>query len=156
MPGRLHLKPSAAADSGAESDQQLGEDRDRVSLGLWRDRLNDLATEPVIDRLLGRRWPALGNRQGQRAARLRVILRWLTWQRRHRGLDHSAETSATAARAADSSTIALFEVNAAISDPTARLLTWRGRPRETSWISASASSEKSVSERPASARWCCT
>ncbi len=31
-----------------------------------------------------------------------------------------------------------------------------GRPREVSWINATASSENKVSEWPASARWCCT
>jgi len=129
MPGRLHLKPSAAADSRAESDQQLGEDRDRVGLGLWRDRLNDLVTEPVIDRLLWGRWPALGNRQGQRAARLRVIVRWLIEQRGYRGLGHSAETSATAARAADSSTIALFECRDQRSDSEVVDLAWEA-PRD--------------------------
>ena len=39
---------------------------------------------------------------------------------------------------------------AATRDCTARLLTARGRPRETWWISARASSENRVSERPAS------
>ena len=37
MAGRLDLKPGAAADRGAEADQQLGEDRDRVGLRVRRD-----------------------------------------------------------------------------------------------------------------------
>ena len=51
---------------------------------------------------------------------------------------------------------AFFAANAAINDETARLFTCRGSPRETSWIRPIASSLKRVSERPASARWCCT
>ena len=58
--------------------------------------------------------------------------------------------SATAARALLSSQIDLLVANAAISDCVARLFTARGRPREASWISATASSLKIVSLRPAS------
>jgi hypothetical protein len=36
----------------------------------------------------------------------------------------------------------------------ARLLSWRGTPRAAWWRSATASSEKRVSWRPARARWC--
>jgi len=62
MPGRFDLEPCTAADRGTERDHELGEDRDRVSLGFGGDRLNDLAREPVIDGRLGSRRPALGNR----------------------------------------------------------------------------------------------
>src|SRR5450755_1029386 len=120
MPGRFDLEPCAAACRGTERDQQLGKDRDRVSFCLWGDRVHDLAHQPVIDGRIRLRWPAVGNRQGQRAARLRVVVWWLIEQRQRR---HSVETSATAARAELSSTIAFFAANAAISEATARLLT---------------------------------
>ena len=63
MPGRLDLEPGAAADSGAERDQQLGEDRDRVGLGVRRDPGDDLAGQPVIGGRGGRRGPARGRRE---------------------------------------------------------------------------------------------
>jgi hypothetical protein len=75
---------------------------------------------------------------------------WCSWCRRDA---YSVVTSATAARADDSSTMVLSAANAAIRDWTARLFTARGRPRPVWWMSAAASSEKSVSERPARARW---
>ena len=62
---------------------------------------------------------------------------------------YSAVTSVTAARAEDSSTIAFDSAKAATRDWTARLLTARGSPRETWWMSARASSENKVSLRPA-------
>ena len=71
---------------------------------------------------------------------------WSSWWRRRR---HSDVTSVTAARAEDSSTIDLFSAKAATRDCTARLLTARGRPRDTWWTRARASSENSVSVRPA-------
>jgi hypothetical protein len=148
MAGRFDLEVGASADRGAEADEQLGEDRDGVGLRVRRDRVDDLAGQLVIDSPVGRGRPPRGRRQ-QLAAGGLIIIRRLVKQRQGA---HSAAISATAARAADSSTIAFFEANAAINEDTARLLTWRGRPRETSWINATASSENRVSERPASAR----
>jgi hypothetical protein len=43
MTGRFDLEVGAAADGGTERDQQLGEDRDRVSLCVRCDQLDDLA-----------------------------------------------------------------------------------------------------------------
>ena len=53
MAGRLDLKVRAAADSGTERDQQLGEDRDRVGFGLGRSVFDDLAEQPVVGGLPG-------------------------------------------------------------------------------------------------------
>src|SRR5659263_628435 len=75
---------------------------------------------------------------------------WSSWWR---GGGHYVVTSVTAARAEDSSTMALPVAYAATRAWTARLLTARGMPRPTWWIRAIASSENSVSERPARARW---
>ena len=61
---------------------------------------------------------------------------------------HSAVTSVTAARAEDSSTIAFLVAKAATRDWTARVLTARGRPRDTWCTKAKASSENKVSARP--------
>ena len=66
MPGRLDLKEGASAHSGAEADQQLGEDRDRVSLGLWFEPSDDLAEQAVVDGRSGRRRPTV--RGGQQVA----------------------------------------------------------------------------------------
>ena len=49
--------------------------------------------------------------------------------------------------------MALLSAKAATRDCTARLFTARGRPRLTWWMSPTASSENSVSARPASLRW---
>src|SRR5215211_6929836 len=69
------------------------------------------------------------------------------------GGDHSAVTSATAARADGSSTMAFLLAKAATRAWTARLFTARGSPRDTWWINAVASSLNRVSDRPASFRW---
>ena len=63
MPGRLDGEPGAAADGGAERDEQLGEDRDRVGFCVRRDSGDDLAEQLVIDGWGGRRRPARGRRQ---------------------------------------------------------------------------------------------
>src|SRR5687768_12449510 len=109
MPGRLDLEERVATGGGAERDEQLGEDRDRVGLGVRRDPGDDVAEQLVIDGRGRRRWPARGRRQ-RRVGWLRVLGRRV--QQRE---CHSAEISATAVRAADSSTIALLAANAAIS-----------------------------------------
>src|SRR6266545_3713517 len=75
------------------------------------------------------------------------------WWSGCRGGGHSVVTSVTAARALDSSTMALFAANAATRAWMARLFTARGRPRETWWMSATASSLNKVSARPASLGW---
>jgi hypothetical protein len=62
MAGRFDLEERAAADRGTEGDEQLGEDRDRVSLRLGGDRIDDLAREPVIGRQLGWRGPPVRRR----------------------------------------------------------------------------------------------
>ena len=54
MPGRLDLKPGTASDQRAAGDEQLGEDRDRVGLGVRRDLGDDRAGQPV-ERLIGGR-----------------------------------------------------------------------------------------------------
>src|SRR6266508_104721 len=77
MPGRLDFEEGAAADGGAEGDQQLGEDRDRVRFGAGRERLDDLAGEPVIGRWgwrlrpAGRGWEL--DRAGRTSRRWRLI-----------------------------------------------------------------------------------
>lgn len=43
MAGRLDLEVGAAADGGAEGDEQLGQDRDGVGLYVRRDPRDDLA-----------------------------------------------------------------------------------------------------------------
>ena len=149
MAGRFDLEVGAAADRGAEADEQLGEDRDRIGLGMRSDPIDDLAEQLVIDRPVGWGRPPRRRRQQLAAGGLIVIGRLV--KQRQSG-SHSAEISATATRAEPSSTIALPEANAAISEATARLLINLGRPREVLWISAIASSENRVSERPASAR----
>ena len=140
------MEERAAADGRAARDQQLGEDRDGVGLGVRRDPGDDLAEQLVVDDRGGGRGPARRRRQRSGVGRPGIV--WLVEQRRC----HSAEISATAIRAEDSSTIAFLAANAAISEATARLLISRGKPRETSWIRPIASSENRVSERPASAR----
>lgn len=140
-----------AADSGAEGDQKLGEDRDRVGFCFGSQPPDDLARQPATGGGAGRRRPARRRLERRAAVRSLVFRRGIV-ERRESRLSHSAWTSATAARAEDSSTIAFFCANAAISDCTARLLTSRGRPREAWWISATASSVNSLSERPASLR----
>ena len=47
MQGRFDLEVSAATDQRAAADQQLGEDRDRVGLGVRSDLLDDRAGQPV-------------------------------------------------------------------------------------------------------------
>ena len=74
-------------------------------------RVDDLAEQLVIDRRVGRRRPPRRRRQ-QLAAGGLIVIRRRVEQRQC----HSAEISATAARAADSSTIAFFAANAAIND----------------------------------------
>ena len=54
------------------------------------------------------------------------------------------------------STMALRPAHAAMRAWTARLLTARGRPRDTWWTRAKASSENKVSARPAIFRWWAT
>lgn len=66
----------------------------------------------------------------------------------------SLVTSATPARAEDSSTIPLLSRKAATRDCSARLLTALGIPRAVWWISAMASSLNGGSLRPARERWC--
>src|SRR5450755_4949703 len=100
MPGRLDGEPRAAADRGTEADQQLGEDRDRVGLRVWRDPVDDLAEQLVIDRPVRRRWPPRWRRQQTGVGGLIIIARWRVQQRQD-ALGHSLELSATAARAAD-------------------------------------------------------
>ena len=46
--GRLHLKPGATPDQRTIRNQQLHEHRDGIGLGVWRDRLHDLARETMI------------------------------------------------------------------------------------------------------------
>jgi hypothetical protein len=58
MAGRFNSEPCAAADSGTEGDKQLGEDRDRIGLGVRRDPSGDLAGQLVIDRWVGRGRPS--------------------------------------------------------------------------------------------------
>jgi hypothetical protein len=58
MAGRLDLKVRAAADGGAERDQKLGEDRDRIGLGLRLELSDDLADQPVVCDRARRRRPA--------------------------------------------------------------------------------------------------
>jgi len=55
MAGRLDGEPGAAADGGAERDEQLGEDRDGIGLCVRRDPVDDLAEQLVIDRGVWRR-----------------------------------------------------------------------------------------------------
>ena len=73
MSGRLDLEERATSDGGAERDEELGEDRDRVSLGVRRDRADDLAEQLVIDRPLGRGRPPGG--RGEH----RAVCRFLGW-----------------------------------------------------------------------------
>ena len=133
MAGRLDLKERAAADRGAEADQQLGEDRDRVSLGLRLKPPDDLAQQPVIGSRGRRCRPARRGAQRYPRRRRGVVCRRRRELLEQRGhvLAHSAWTSATAVRAELSSTIALPSANAATRAWTARLLTSLGRPRET-------------------------
>ena len=72
---------------------------------------------------------------------------WCAWWR---GGGQSVVISVTAARALCSSTMFLRAAQAATRAWVARLLTARGRPRAASWISATASSLNSGSERPRS------
>ncbi len=58
-----------------------------------------------------------------------------------------------AARAEDSSTMLFCSAAAEMRAWMARLFTARGRPLETWWMSAVASSENRVSVRPARLRW---
>ena len=53
MQGRLDPEVSATADQRAAADQQLGEDRDRVGLGVRGDLRDDRAGQPVIGDLVG-------------------------------------------------------------------------------------------------------
>jgi hypothetical protein len=76
MSGRLNGEPGAAADSGTEGDEELGEDRDRVGLCVRRDRGDDLAEQLVIDGRGGRRRPASGHRE-QGVAGVCRFLGWL-------------------------------------------------------------------------------
>jgi hypothetical protein len=66
--GRLDGEPGAAADGGAEGDEQLGEDRDGVGLCVRRDPGDDLAQQLVVDRRGGRRRPPRRRRQRGQAA----------------------------------------------------------------------------------------
>jgi hypothetical protein len=106
---RLDVEVRAAADQRAAGDEQLGEDRDRVGLGVRRDLGDDLAGQPVIGGLVGRRRPA-----GGRGERERVRLACGRWRRRPRVEQgdelaaHSLVISATAARALLSSQIDLL------------------------------------------------
>lgn len=125
------------ADHGAGGHQELGEDGHGIGLGVRGDSLDHHAGESLVG---SRRW-------------------WLGPARRRgqlglceSGQAHSPVSSATAARAEDSSTMALDAAKAATSDCTARLLTARGRPLDAWWMRASASSENKVSLRPARAR----
>ena len=68
--------------------------------------------------MIGPRWHGAGRGLVGEVAGLSSGWRWCG--------DHSAVTSATAARVEDSSTMALSEANAATSAWTARLLTARG------------------------------
>jgi hypothetical protein len=63
MQGRFDLEVSATADQRAPADQQLGEDRDRVGLGVRGDLPNDRSGQPVIGGIVGRRRPASGRRE---------------------------------------------------------------------------------------------
>ena len=63
MQGRLDVEVSAAADQRAAADQQLGEDRDRVGLGVRGDLLDDRAGQPVVGLFAGRRRPARRRRE---------------------------------------------------------------------------------------------
>ena len=63
VPGGFDLEVRAAANGGAECDEQLGEDRDRVRLGVRRDPVNDLAGQLVIDGTVWRCRPSSRRRQ---------------------------------------------------------------------------------------------
>ena len=67
MQGRFDLEVSAATDQRPAAHQQLGEDRDRVSLGMRSDLLDDRAGQPVERVGGGRLGP--GRRGGERDAR---------------------------------------------------------------------------------------
>jgi hypothetical protein len=94
--GRLDLKVGAA-DGGAERDQQLGEDRERVGLGFGLERSDDLAQQPVVGGRVRWRRPGRRRRHSRRSRAVRWLLgRGIVEQRPGRG-GHSACTSATAA-----------------------------------------------------------
>lgn len=93
------------------------------SASVWGGGLDHGQT--LIDGRARRPRPARGRRQAE--------------QVRRRGRAHSEATSTTGARAEDSSTIALPAAKAATNDWIARLVTARGRPRETWWMRAIAS-----------------
>ena len=163
MQGGLDSDMHAPADRSAGGDECLGQDGDRVRLGVGGEAGNDLAEQAAVGLGSGRLGPTRrGFADSERgraglAGPARVpngrplaegeqgLLAWIL------AAQHSV-TSATAARAELSSTIALRSAKAATRAWTARLFTIRGRPRDTWWISATASSENNVSERPASDR----
>jgi hypothetical protein len=110
MQGRFDLEMSAAADQRAAADQQLGEEADRVGLGVRGDLRNDRAGQPVIGGILRRRRPARGRRECHAWRRAgRRLHRRLGWfEQRDALVGHPPLTSATAARAELSSQIDLF------------------------------------------------
>jgi hypothetical protein len=109
MAGRLDLEPGAAADSGTEPDQKLGEDRDRIGLGLRLEPPDNLAEQPVIGGRVGRRRPAHRGRQQVPLQRSRVLLWRGGWVKQAGdGGGHSACASATAACAQLRSTVAFW------------------------------------------------
>src|SRR4051794_19838644 len=115
MAGRLDGETGVTADGSAERDEQMREDRDGVGLGVWGGRSDDLAGGAGEGGGLGWWREPVGHRQQH--ALLVVVVRPV-----EEGEGHSSATSATAARAAPSSTSPLPAANAAMSDWTASLL----------------------------------
>ena len=73
MASRLNLEESATPGGGTEGDEQLGEDRDWVSLGMRRELADDLAGEAVIGGGSGRRRPPVRRRQRQPVGRPPIV-----------------------------------------------------------------------------------
>jgi hypothetical protein len=91
--GSFDLEERLVAGHRATRDEQLGEDRDRVSLGVRRELSDDRAWQPVVGGLVWRRRPPVRDREFD--------------HRPGRRRGHS-ESSASAARAAFSSQIVLL------------------------------------------------
>jgi hypothetical protein len=101
------LEVRVAADQRATADEQLGEDRGGVGLGVGGDLRNDRAGQPVIGDRVRRRGPASGwwwqrERPGVTGRRRRLV------KQGDQLAGHSAVSSASAARAELSSQIDLF------------------------------------------------
>ena len=118
MPGGLRLPPRRPGRRSLRRRRAAGPRwrRDRLRCG---GRSLRRSGRPVLARRLGR--------EGRASRAGRAV------RPRRGGRSSLAVTSASAARAEDSSTIPLPEANAATSDWTARLFTARGSPRDA-WI----------------------